>query len=356
MISELFPELATHADDLCLLRGMQTDLPAHPQAFLQMHCGIFQFSRPSLGAWVLYGLGRQNANLPGFITLAPPTHNGGPANYGNAFLPAIHRGLKIGGQTWFGPSGSQGDLHVSNLASPQYTRDSQRLQLDYVQALNRGALETGGDAQGIEGVIESYELAFRMQAELPALLDLSKETVRTLKLYGIGESRTQRFGRQCLLARRFLEAGVRFVEITSSGWDHHQNLKDALPRNCAAVDAPIAGLLTDLKERDLLKDTLVIWGGEFGRTPTAQNANGRDHNSSGYTMWMAGGGVKGGFSFGNTDDYGFEAVEGKVHIHDWHATILHLLGLDHQRLTYRYAARDLRLTDTKGEVVREILA
>jgi hypothetical protein len=349
-ISSLFPEVAKHADELCLLNGMQTDLPNHPQAFLQMHCGIFQFPRPSLGAWVLYGLGTENANLPGFITLAPPSNNGGPANYGSSFLPAIYQGTKIGGNRFAGPGGPQ----VSNLKNPRRGPALQRVQLDFLQSLNRNALADGGDAPGIEGMIESYELAFRMQAELPKLMDVSQETGRTQELYGIGGGNN--FGRQCLLARRFIEAGVRFVEVTLGGWDHHQNLKDALEGRCAAIDKPIAGLLTDLKQRDLLKDTLVIWGGEFGRTPTAQNGNGRDHNNKGYTLWMAGGGVKGGQSYGTTDDYGFEAVDGKVHIHDWHATVLHLLGLDHEKLTYRHAGREMRLTETKGTVVKGILA
>jgi len=350
-ISSLFPEVAKHADELCLLNGMQTDLPNHPQAFLQMHCGIFQFPRPSLGAWVLYGLGTENANLPGFITLAPPSNNGGPANYGSSFLPAIYQGTKIGGNRFAGPGGAQ----VSNLKNPRRGPALQRVQLDFLQSLNRNALADGGDAPGIEGMIESYELAFRMQAELPKLMDVSQETAATQELYGIGGGAN--FGRQCLLARRFIEAGVRFVEVTMGGWDHHQNLKDALEGRCTAIDKPIAGLLTDLKRRDLLKDTLVIWGGEFGRTPTAQNGNGRDHNAKGYTLWMAGGGVKGGLRYGATDDYGFEAAEGKVHVHDWHATVLHLLGLDHEKLTYRYAGRDMKLTDVKGgTVVKGILA
>ncbi len=355
-ISELFPEVAKQADDLCLLNGMQTDLPAHPQAFLQMHCGIFQFPRPSLGAWVLYGLGTENANLPGFISLGPPTNNGGPANFGSSFLPAMYQGTKIGANRgpFAGPGGGDAATQMSNLKNPRRSADAQRVQLDFVQSLNRTALENGGDTTGIEGMIESYELAFRMQAELPKLMDLSKETKETQELYGIGAQGG--FGRQCLLARRFVEAGVRFVEVTFPAWDHHTNLKDALERNCMAVDKPIAGLLADLKRRDLLKDTLVVWGGEFGRTPTAQNGNGRDHNNKGYTIWMAGGGVKGGFRYGATDDYGFEAIDGRMHIHDWHATLLHLLGLNHEKLTYRHAGRDMRLTDVKGTVVKEIMA
>jgi hypothetical protein len=359
-ISDLFPELAKHADKLCLLNGMHTDLPNHPQAFLQMHCGIFQFPRPSLGAWALYGLGTENANLPGFVTIGPPQNNGGPANYGASFLPAMYQGTKIG-RSGFGGGNSQ---QVSNLKNPKLTPSAQREQLDFVQSLNQNALDAGGENPEIEGLISSYELAFRMQGELPKLLDTGSESAATLKLYGIEGGRggfgprgggAGGFGQQCLLARRLIEAGVRFVEITMPGWDHHRNLKDALTNSCTAIDKPIAGLLEDLKRRDTLKDTLVIWGGEFGRTPSGQG-DGRDHNARGYTIWMAGGGVKGGFAHGRTDDYGFEAVDGKVHVHDWHATVLHLLGLDHEKLTYRHAGREMRLTDTKGNVVKDIVA
>jgi hypothetical protein len=358
-ISELFPELARQADMLCLLRGMHTDVPAHPQAFLQMHTGIFQFKRPSMGAWAFYGLGTENENLPGFVTVSPPLQNGGPANYGSAFLPAVYQGTPIGGFRQFGgpgPLGGGGEASVSNIRNRNQTTDAQRLQLDFLQSLNHEALERDPHDAGIEGAIESFELAFRMQKELPKVMELSGESAATKALYGIGEQATENFGRQCLLARRFVEAGVRFVEITSGGWDHHQNLKTALANKAQSVDRPIAGLLRDLEARGLLQDTLVLWGGEFGRTPYGQGGDGRDHNHRGFTTWMAGGGVKGGFSYGATDDYGYEAVEGKMHIHDWHATILHLLGLEHTKLTYRYAGRDMRLTDVKGNVVTEIIA
>lgn len=360
-ISELFPEVAKHADKLCILNGMSTDRPNHAQAFIQMHCGIFQFPRPGMGAWVLYGLGTENQNLPGFISINPPQRHGGAANYAASFLPAVYQGTRIG-------RGASGES-VSNLQNRRRALDAQRVQLDFVQELNRATAESlGGDSQ-IEGLISSYELAFRMQSEMPKVLDLGREQVSTLKMYGIEEERrgggrggfgSRRggsgiFGRQCLLARRLIEADVRFVEITSGGWDHHRNLKASLTGNCAAVDKAIAGLLADLESRDLLKDTLVLWGGEFGRSPYAQG-DGRDHNHKGYTMWMAGGGVKGGYVHGKTDDYGYEAIEGNVHVHDWHATILHLLGLDHERLTYRYAGRDMRLTDVKGNVVKDIMA
>ena len=350
-ISELFPELAKCADDLCLLRGMHTDVPAHSQAFIQLHTGVFQFKRPSMGAWTLYGLGTNNENLPGFITIRPPLQNGGPANYSSAFLPAIYQGTPVGGG--FGPIGATA---VSNIRNPRQSPEAQRKQLDFIQSLNRGALEREPHSPGIEGAIESFELAFRMQKDMPKLMDVSNESAATRALYGIGEQATENFGRQCLLARRFAEAGVRFIEITSGQWDHHRNLKTALGNKAQSVDKPIAGLLRDLKKRGLLKDTLVLWGGEFGRTPYAQGRDGRDHNHRGFTMWMAGGGVKGGHSHGATDDYGYEAVAGKMHIHDWHATILHLLGLDHEKLTYRYAGRDMRLTDVKGNVIKDIIS
>jgi hypothetical protein len=361
-ISEVFPELAKEANELCLLRGMYTDVPAHSQAFLQMHTGLFQFKRPSLGAWTFYGLGTENENLPGFVTMSPPLQNGGPANYGSAFLPAVYQGTPI--RTGFGGGlggggagrlGAGGGGGVSNIRNPNQSAADQRTQLDLIQSLNREALEREPHNPDVEGAIESFELAFRMQKDLPKVMDIANESPATKALYGIGEQTTDGFGRQCLLARRFVEAGVRFVEITSGQWDHHQNLKVALGNKAQSVDKPIAGLLKDLKARGLLKDTLVLWGGEFGRTPYAQGTDGRDHNSKGFTMWMAGGGVKGGLSYGATDEYGNEAVEGKVHIHDWHATILHLLGLDHEKLTYRYAGRDMRLTDVKGNVVKDIM-
>jgi hypothetical protein len=356
-ISELFPEVARHADELCLLRGMHTDVPAHSQAFLQMHTGIFQFKRPSMGAWAFYGLGTENENLPGFVTISPPLQNGGPANYGSAFLPAVYQGTPIGGFRAFGgPGGGAGaGGSVSNIRNPRQSSDAQRKQLDFIQSLNRDALEREPHHAGVEGAIESFELAFRMQKDLPRVMDIANETAATKALYGLGEQASENFGRQCLLARRLVEAGVRFVEITSGQWDHHRDLKNALTNKARSVDKPIAGLLQDLKARGLLKDTLVLWGGEFGRTPYAQGTDGRDHNHRGFTMWMAGGGVKGGFSHGATDDYGYEAVEGKMHIHDWHATILHLLGLDHEKLTYRYAGRDMRLTDVKGNVVKDVI-
>jgi hypothetical protein len=350
-VSELFPELAKQADKLCIVNSMHTDIPAHPAAFQQMHTGVTQFRRPSLGAWVLYGLGTECERLPGFVTISPPPNNGGPANYGSAFLPAAYQGTRIG----FNRQPITRAV-VGNLKNPRLKTTAQRTQLDLIQAMNRATLERDRVNPAVEGIIESYELAFRMQDELPRVMDLSKESDTTQKLYGIGEDETDNFGRQCLMARRMVEAGVRFVEVCHGGWDHHRNLKQDLGRNAQQIDQPIAGLLKDLQTRGLLKDTLVMWGGEFGRTPYAQQNDGRDHNNKGYTIWMAGGGVKAGLTYGRTDDYGYEAVENKVHIHDWHATILHLLGFDHEKLTFRHAGRDFRLTDVKGNVVKGIVA
>jgi hypothetical protein len=353
-ISELFSEVAKHADDLCLLRGLHTDQPAHPQATMQMHTGSAQFVRPSLGAWTLYGLGTENESLPGFICISPPR---GAVNYGSSFLPALYQGTPIGGSGGRAArGGSGGNLQIANISNPRLRRSQQKLQLDLVQSLNSSKLRDGRDDSHVEAVIAAHELAFRMQDVVPDVMDINDESREVQAKYGIGERSTDGFGRQCLLARRFLESGVRFVEISHGGWDQHTELRDKHTSQAQAVDRPIAGLLQDLKDRDLLKDTLVLWGGEFGRTPTAQGTDGRNHNNKGFTMWMAGGGVKGGFSHGATDEYGAEAVEDKMHIHDLHATILHILGLDHTKLTYRYAGRDFRLTDVHGNVAKEILA
>ncbi len=348
-MSELFPELASCADDLCLLKGMQTDIPAHPQAYMQMHTGSSQFVRPSLGAWTHYGLGSTNENLPGFVTITPASGNGGAQNYGSAFLPAHFQGTRIGSlnRPVLG-------AEIPNL-KPKLDRVRQRSELDLIQAFNRTKLEREKHDPQVEGLIETFELGYRMQSEMPDVMDLGQETEATRSLYGIDEGATDDFGRKCLLARRMVESGVRFVEINHGNWDHHRDLGTALPASCAEVDKPLRGLITDLKERGLLEDTLVIWGGEFGRTPHVEGADGRDHNVKAFSLWMAGGGVKGGYTHGETDDYGYEAVSGKVPIVDWHATILHLLGLDHEELTYRHAGRDFRLTDVSGMVVKEIL-
>lgn len=361
-ISDLFPNVARHADELCILNSMATDVPAHPQAFTQLHTGTTQFVRPSLGSWTVYGLGTTNENLPGYVTISPPPQSA--RAFGSAFLPAVYQATKVGGTQlpaafaqFAGRMGRGGNqAAVANIKNDRLSTDLQRTQLDLIQALNKDQLKREGASDEIEGVIESYELAFRMQGEVPKVLDLSKETAATKSMYGIDEGATDNFGKQCLMARKLVESGVRFVEVSFGNWDQHRNLKADMEKNCGAIDKPIAGLLTDLQQRGLLKDTLVIWGGEFGRTPHSQGEDGRDHNNKGFSMWMAGGGVKGGMNYGATDDYGYEAVVNKMHIHDWHATVLHLMGLDHERLTFKYAGRDFRLTDVYGTVAKEILA
>ena len=363
-MSEVFPHLAKQADELCMIKSMHTDLPNHAQAFTQLHTGSFQFVRPSVGAWTLYGLGSENANLPGFITINPPSDNGGARNYGSGFLPAICQGTKIGGNqipgfyAAFLKKDEEPGPPLKNIANESISTELQRKQLDLIRGLNQHKLEQDVYQPEIEGAIASFELAFRMQSEVPAVLDLRGETEATRKSYGIGAGLpTDRFGRQCLLARRMAEAGVRFIEITApTQWDHHFIIQNELPKSCLATDQPLAALLADLKQRDLLKDTLVVWAGEFGRTPYGQSGSGRDHNNKGFTAWLAGGGVKSGFAHGATDEFGYEAVEKPVHIHDFHATILHLLGIDHERLTFNYGGRDFRLTDVYGNVVKEILA
>jgi hypothetical protein len=318
---------------------------------LQLHTGSDTFVRPSIGSWVTYGLGTEGRNLPGFVTLCPTLGHGGLQNWSSAFLPAAFQGTPIG------HAGIKAkDAKLTNI-NPDIPPDLQRLQLDLLKEVNQAHLDRSGPDPALEGRINAFELAFRMQTEAPGLMDLSGETKETLALYGIGDDRTDHFGRQCLLARRFAEKGVRFVQCTHSyKWDQHENLKKGHAKNALEVDKPIAGLLTDLKRRRLLEDTLVWWGGEFGRTPTAQgNRDGRDHNPHAFSMWLAGGGVRAGTVVGGTDDFGYYAVENKVHMHDLHATILHLLGLDHERLTFRHAGRDFRLTDVKGRIVREAI-
>ncbi len=349
-VVELLPETLKQADKLCVLRGMHTDNENHPQALEQMHTGSFQFIRPSLGAWTLYGLGTENQDLPGFISINPLTALGGLRYYSSAFLPAACSASLLGDA-----SRPSREATVGNLSNARLTPAGQRQQLDLLQSFNRDFFSGTPDPR-VEGLIESYELAFRMQDALPKVMNLGNETKDTLELYGADAGPTMNFGRQCLLARRFAEVGVRFIEITHTDWDHHGFLNTGMVNNCRQIDRPIAGLLTDLEQRGLLNDTLVIWGGEFGRTPDDPTTDGRGHNNKGYSMWLAGGGVRGGLAYGATDDYGYEAVEGKVHIHDLHATILHLMGLDHERLTYRHGGRDFRLTDIHGRVIRSILS
>ena len=361
-VSDLLPHLSKHVDDICLLKAMEADSEAHAPAVRQLHTGATQLVRPSIGSWVAYGLGTENRNLPAFVTIAPNVAgDGGSVQlYGNAFLPAVYQGTALGNSA----TGARGAT-IGYLDDPSIRAESQRRQLDLIQEMNRSHLERYHTDQRLEGAIESFELAFRMQAEVPALLDLAGESQTTRELYGIGTKPTDDFGRQCLLARRFAEAGVRFIQITSNGWDSHANILKAHPDKCLSVDRPISGLIQDLKQRGLFEDTLLVWSGEFGRTPHYQDLQdgagnrdsyGRGHNPYGFCAWLAGGGVRGGMTFGQLDDFGFRAVADKVHIHDLHATILHLLGLDHERLTFRFSGREFRLTDVYGRVVNEILA
>lgn len=354
-VSDLFPNVAKRVDDLCMLHSLYGSNPSHGGAKLKMHTGSDNFVRPSIGSWISYGLGTENANLPAFITICPTLGHGGINNWSSAFLPAAHQGTPLGNASI--PSLKAKIRYIEN---SRLSQELQRLQLDRLHAMNKDHLALFGAEAALEGRIDSFELAFRMQSEVPKIEDISGESTATQALYGLDNPVTANFGRMCLMARRFAEAGVRFIQVTHSNskvqWDQHSDLKDGHEENAREVDLPIAGLLYDLKARGLLEDTLVWWGGEFGRTPTAEAGNGRDHNPEGFTMWLAGGGVKPGLRYGATDDYGYYATENKVHIHDLHATILHLMGLDHERLTYRYAGRDFRLTDVHGAVVRDILA
>ena len=354
-VSELFPNVAKHVDDLCILRSVHGTNPAHGGALLKLHTGTDQFVRPSMGSWLVYGLGTENEHLPAFVTICPTLAHGGVNNWGSAFLPAYCQGIPIGNASL-----ASSKVKVKHIRNARISTDLQRQQLDLLASMNQDFQELAGQEQALASRINSFELAFRMQAAMPAVQDLESESKATKKLYGLDDPVTEDFGRQCLMARRFLERGVRYVQVTHSDsyvqWDQHGNLYQGHTKNAAEVDKPIAGFLADLKARGLLEDTLVLWGGEFGRTPTAQGTNGRDHNPHGFTMWMAGGGVKGGYAYGATDDYGYYAAENKMHVHDLHATILHLLGLDHEKLTYHYGGRDFRLTDVAGEVAKEILA
>ncbi|MEM9481743.1 MAG: DUF1501 domain-containing protein [Verrucomicrobiota bacterium] len=352
-ISDLFPNIAKHADDLCVLNGVHADNTAHGPATQQFHTGHIVLSRPSMGSWILYGLGTENEDMPGFVVVSPPA--GTAINCGNSFLPAIYQA------TVLQDADKEKGEKIRYLDDQRLPRELRQQQLGFLQRLNQNHLQSAGEDARLEGMIESFELAFRMQQEAPEVLDITGESDATNALYGIDNPKTEAFGRQCLTARRLAEAGVRFIQVTSKGWDHHSDIAGNLKKSCVGVDKPIAGLLTDLKLRGLLDDTLVLWSGEFGRTPVWQALNkkdppGRGHNPFGFSLWMAGGGVKGGFAHGSTDNFGYSAVDGRVHVHDLHATLLHLLGLDHEKLTYRYAGRDFRLTDVYGNIVKEILA
>lgn len=352
-VSELFPHVARSVDQLCMINSMHASNSRHGGALLELHTGSDTFVRPSMGSWITYGLGTENQDLPGYVTICPTLTHGGVNNFSSAFLPAVYQGTPLGNASVPATTAKIPFIDNGGAVPPAL----QKLELDLVQAANRDRLATTGPDAALEGRIEAFELAYRMQAAAPELQDLSAETAATLRRYGADAGPTENFGRQCLMARRFAERGVRFVQVSHSyKWDQHGGLKADHARNALEVDQPIAALLADLKERGLMGDTLVVWGGEFGRTPTAQGDDGRDHNPHGFTMWLAGAGVKTGLAYGATDDYGYYAVDKKVHIHDLHATLLHLLGLDHTRLTYRHAGRDFRLTDVHGSVVHDILA
>jgi hypothetical protein len=348
MISEIFPHLAEHADDLCLLNGMHTAVAGHQQATITVHTGSTSFVRPSLGSWCLYGLGSEAEDLPGFITINPITDQGGAQNYGSAFLPAVYQGTRLG-------TGQRG---VPNIGNTHLAAGDQRRQLDFIEQANRRLLAEDPHDPALQGLLASYELAFKMQTSVPATLDLARESQSIHELYGLDNPDTQAFGTQCLTARRLAEKGVRFIQLTSPGWDQHNNLRQAHGRNATAIDKPIAGLIADLKRLGMLDETLIVWGGEFGRTARDDkgDGNGRGHANRGYSMWMCGGGVKGGLRYGATDEMGEVASEGRMGTTDLHATILHLLGLDHEALTFRYAGRDFRLTETSGQVAHGILA
>ena len=351
-VSDLFPHIAGCVDDMCIVNSMHGSNSRHGAALLELHTGSDTFIRPSMGSWITYGLGTENENLPGFITICPTMTHGGVNAFSSSFLPADYAGTPIGNASI--PSDQARIPFIEN--ADGLPPDLQRAELDFVQRMNRQRLREDGSDGDLEARINSFELAFRMQAAAPELQSISGETPETLKAYGLENGPTKNFGRQCLMARRFIERGVRFVQCTHSyKWDQHGDLRNGHSGNAMEVDQPISALLKDLKARGLLDETLVLWGGEFGRTPVAQGDNGRDHNPQGYTMWMAGGGFRGGMTYGKTDEYGYYAVEDKVHLHDLHATMLHQLGLDHTKLTYKFAGRDFRLTDIHGEIVHDIL-
>ncbi len=350
-VSEVFPRIGEHVDDMAIIRSMYTDIPAHEIATVMMNTGSRQLQKPSLGSWTLYGLGTENQNMPGFISLhngggLPP---GGSQSWGSAFLPGVYQGTSINTQ-------AEGvDRMIENISSAYVSEGEQRRQLDLIHQLNElHAQDMQKDAQ-LEARIEAYEIAFKMQAAASDAFNLQKEKAETLDLYG----RTPQ-GRQMVIARRLLERGVRFVQVWAGGWDHHQDIERRLPETARQIDQPLGAFMTDLKRLGMLDSTLVIWGGEFGRTPTKdRNGNdnpGRDHNAKGFSIWMAGGGVKGGTIYGATDEFGGQATENPVHIHDLHATILRLVGFDHTKLTYRYNGRDFRLTDVAGNVVKGVMA
>ena len=354
LVSDLFPHVGQHVDDLAVIRSMVSQFPEHTNANYFLHTGHGQQGRPSMGSWVGYGLGSECKELPGFVILnsglIPP---GGLDNFNSGFLPASYQGSVFAAQ----------DPPVSNIRRTEKTAGLQQRKLALLKKLDRRVLEHYGKADKLESAIANYELAAKMQTAVPELMNVASETKETLLAYGLEDEfkNTQTFGRSCLIARRLVERGVRFIELTCPGgngdrWDQHGGLVDGHSKNAKSVDKPIAALLTDLKQRGLFESTLVIWSGEFGRTPFAQGANGRDHNPFGFSIWMAGGGVKGGITYGATDEFGYKVVENRVEIHDLHATMLHLLGIEHTKLTYRFSGRDMRLTDVHGHLIDEILS
>jgi hypothetical protein len=349
-VSELLPRVASCIDDICVIRSMHADNINHTGAALQICTGEQAFSRPSVGSWLVYGLGTENQNLPGFVVVSPAEVFQGAQLWASSFLPSAYQGTLVR------------DLKhpIANLHTTSGDLGRQREKLDALRRLNELHKQNRTNDSQLDARIASFELAFRMQKEAPEAFDVSRESEKVQRLYGIGSPATEMFGRQCLMARRLVERGVRFVQLfdapANNAWDHHSGIRENLPKRCAAVDQPIAALLTDLKVRGLLDDTLVLWGGEFGRTPTAEGTNGREHHPFGFSMFLAGGGIRGGTAHGATDEFGWHAVEDKVHVHDLHATILHLMGLDHTKLTFRFGGRDYRLTDIHGRVVEEVLA
>ena len=350
-VSEVFSKIGQHVDEMSIIRSMWTDIPAHEVAAVMMNTGSLRLAKPSMGSWVVYGLGTENQNMPGFVSLRPGTGlpSGGTQNWQSAFLPGVYQGTSINTQ-----ADSVEDM-IQNIKNPYISVKEQRRQLDLIQQLNElHSQNLQKDAQ-LEARIEAFEIAFKMQSAATDAFDYHKEPAEMRQLYGDTQQ-----GRQMLIARRLLERGVRFVQVWAGGWDHHNDLQKRLAERAAEIDGPVAAFMTDLKQRGMLDDTLVIWGGEFGRTVTKdRNGNespGRDHNSKGFSVWLAGGGVKGGTVYGSTDEFGARAVENKVHVHDLHATVLQLLGFDHTKLTYRYNGRDFRLTDVAGNVVKPVIA
>lgn len=351
-ISDFLPHTAKHADKLCVLRSCHGDSVNHPQSVYQMNTGSILMGKPSLGSWAAYGLGTENGNMPAFVVLPDPGNGvkGGPPAWGSGFLPATYQGTTM-------RAGKNPILHLR--PQPEVTSDRQHKALSLIRKLNQLHVEQRDFDEELLARVNSYELAFRMQATAPEVVDISQESAATQELYGIGGKDTDEFGRRCLLARRMVERGVRFVQLYSgdtNGWDAHKDVTANHDLYCRRTDLPVAGLLQDLDDRGLLEDTLVIWGGEFGRMPMSEQGKGRDHNPWGYSVWFAGAGVKGGFAYGATDPVGLRAVDKPVHVHDLHATILHMLGLDHEELTYYHNGRDERLTDVSGHVVHEIFA